>query len=213
MSQKDVEGQWGRPEFDIDAREAQILGKPQRISSLSLEELDEEARSLVTKMRQSLKSTTTKISEVFGLMLRHPGLFRCQMEMGIQLAGKGALTPRERELAILRVGWWCGAPYEWGEHVIVAKRNGVSDEEIERITQGSSVPGWSPHERAILRGVEELLGNQMISDETWAALAQQWDERQLIEFPVLVGQYFSVALQQNSLRVRLDGENTGLRKR
>jgi 4-carboxymuconolactone decarboxylase len=135
------------------------------------------------------------------------------MEMGIQLAGRGELSPRERELAILRVGWWCGAPYEWGEHVTVAKRYGITADEIERITQGSAAAGWSEHEWAILRGVEELLGEQMISDATWAVLAKRWNERQLIEFPVLVGQYFAVALQQNSLRVRLDAGNSGLRER
>jgi 4-carboxymuconolactone decarboxylase len=61
--------------------------------------------------------------------------------------------------------------------------------------------------------VEELLGNQMISDATWEALAQSWTERQLIEFPMMVGQYFATALQQNSLRVRLADENLGLRQR
>jgi len=212
MNEIRTRSQRGMSAFDIDAREADILGKPQRIRSLSLDELDEEALALVAKLRQSLKSATTKISDVFGLMLRHPALFRCQMEISIQLA-KGEITPRERELIILRVGWWCAAPYEWGEHVVIAKRNGISDEEIERITQGSSAAGWSTHEQAILRGVEELLGNQMICDETWATLACRWNERQLMEFPILVGQYFTTALQQNSLRVALDGENTGLRKR
>lgn len=201
--------------FDIDAREADILGKPQRIASLKSDELDDDALALVANMRKSLNSQTplTQISDVFGLMLRHAGLFRCQMEMGIQLAGNGALSPRERELAVLRVAWWCRAPFEWGEHVNVAKRYGISSDEIERVTQGSAAPGWSEHERAILRGVEELLGDQMISDATWDVLARSWNEKQLLEFPMLIGQYFSTALQQNSLRVRLDNNNTGLRKR
>lgn len=199
--------------FDIDAREADVLGHPQRIPSLDVDELDDDARDLVMRMRQSLKSASTKISSVFGLMLRHPGLFRCQMDMGIQLAGKGELSPRERELVILRVGWWCGAPFEWVEHVAVAKRYGITSEEIERVTQGSAAPGWNEHERALLRGVEELLGQQMISDATWAVLARSWSDKQLIELPVLVGQYFTVALQQNALRVPLDRESDGLRTR
>lgn len=201
--------------FDIEAREAEILGKPQRIRSLSADELSDDAKQLIIDMRKSINSTTpiTEISDVFGLMLQHAGLFRCQMDIGIQLAGKGALSPRERELTVLRVGWWCGAPYEWGEHVRVAKRYGITEEEIERITQGSSAPGWNEHEQAILRGVEELLGNQMISDETWDVLARSWNEKQLIEFPALVGQYFATALQQNSLRARLDSNNIGLRQR
>lgn len=204
--------QKGPFEFDIDAREAEIIGKPQRISGLTPDEFDSDATALVVRIRQSLGLGTAKIPEVFGLMLRHPGLFRCQIEMGIQLF-KGEISPRERELAILRVGWWCRAPFEWGEHVDIAKRLGITSEEIERIKHGSSAPGWSDHERAILRGVEELLGNQMISDATWEALAQSWTERQLIEFPMMVGQYFATALQQNSLRVRLADENLGLRRR
>lgn len=75
-------------------------------------------------------------------MLRHPDLFARQVELGIQLLGKGALTARDRELAVLRIGWLCQAPYEWGEHVHIAKSTGITSEEIERITQGSAVAGW-----------------------------------------------------------------------
>ncbi len=199
-------------EFDIDAREAEIIGKPQRIKSLKKDELDDEALALIARLRESLNSMTSDMSEVFGLMLRHPGLFQCQMDTAFQLVGNGVIDRRDRELAILRVAWWCRAPYEWGEHVRVAKRYGISEEEIARVRNGSSAPGWSDHERAILRGVEELLGDQMISDATWDVLARTWNEKQLMEFPYLVGQYFLTALQQNSLRVGLDKYNIGLRQ-
>ena len=200
--------------FDIDAREAEILGKPQRIGPLDPKDFDAEARALVVNVRESLGlSDHSKMPEVFATMLKHPGLFRCQMEMGIQLLGKGALDARERELAILRCGWLCRAPYEWGEHVDIGKRYGVTPEEIERVRQGSSAPGWTEHEAAVLRAVEELLRDQMIADRTWDVLARKWTERQLIEFPTLIGQYVATAYLQNSLRVRLAKDNTGLRHR
>lgn len=198
--------------FDIDAREAEILGKPQRIRSLTPDEFDAEAKAMVTTLRASLGLGTVEIPAVFGLMLRHPGLFRCQMEMGLQLF-KGEIGPRDRELAVLRISWLCRAPFEWGEHVDIAKRYGVTAEEIERMTQGSSAPGWNEHDRSIIRAVEELLGNQMICDDTWNRLASTWTERQLVEFPMLVGQYYATALQQNALRVRLADDNSGLRHR
>jgi 4-carboxymuconolactone decarboxylase len=202
------------PGFDIEEREAEILGKPQRIAPLSPEEFDEEARALVVSVRESLGlSDHSKMPPVFGLMLKHPGLFRCQMEMGVQLLGRGVLGERERELAILRTGWLCRAPFEWGEHVDVAKRYGVTDAEIERVTQGSSAAGWSEHEAAVLRGVEELLADHMISDATWEVLARTWTERQLIEFPTLIGQYVATAYSQNSLRIRLAADNSGLKHR
>ncbi len=205
----------GAAGFDIDAREAEVLGKPQRIAPLKPEEFDEDAKALVISIRESLGvSEHSVIPEVFATMLKHPGLYRRQMEISIQLVGKdAALAPRERELAVLRVGWLCRAPYEWGQHVDIAKRYGVTTEEVERATQGSSAPGWSPHEAAILRGVEELIHDQMISDETWGVLARTWNERQLMEFPALVGQYVSIAYSQNALRIRLGEGKSGLKHR
>ena len=201
-------------ELDLDAREAEILGKPQRIAPLKLEDFDAAATALVEEVCKTLQvDSVDKVPSVFGVMLKHQGLFRCQMETGVELLGRGAITPRERELAILRVGWLCGAPYEWGEHVEIAKRCGVSADEIERVTEGSSSPGWNDLDRAIIKAVEELLGEQLISDPTWDVLARSWSERQLIELPVLVGQDFMIALQHNALRVRLSSDNKGFRQR
>jgi 4-carboxymuconolactone decarboxylase len=169
---------------------------------------------LAVSIRESLGLTDhSNMPEVFAIMLKHPDLYQCQIKMGIQLY-QGALPARDRELAVLRVGWLCRAPYEWGQHVDIAKRCGISDREIERVTQSSAAPGWSAHDAAILRGVEELLGEQMISDATWRQLAKTWSERQLIEFPTLVGQYVATAYSQNALRVRLPEElKDGLRHR
>jgi alkylhydroperoxidase family enzyme len=147
------------------------------------------------------------------VMLAHPEMFRAQMTMGIALAA-GSIPPRERELAVLRNAWICGAPYEWGEHVAISKeRCGVTSEEIERCTQGSKAEGWTEHERAILKGVEELHADHALSDETWNTLAKSWSEKQLIEFPVLVGAYIMTALQQNTIRMPLDPGNPGLAHR
>jgi alkylhydroperoxidase family enzyme len=142
-------------------------------------------------------------------MVKHPDLFRAQMEIGTVLF-KGLMAPRERELAVLRIGWLAGAPYEWGEHVKISQRYGVTREEIARVQQGSSAPGWSEHEAAILRGVEELLTDFAVSDATWDILARTWDEAQMLEYPSMVGQYVVIAYIQNSVRTQLGPENPGL---
>jgi alkylhydroperoxidase family enzyme len=98
----------------------------------------------------------SEVPELVITLLRHPDLYQRITELAVQLLGRGVLTPRDRELAVLRVGWLCQAPYEWGEHVRIAKQVGLTSEEIERVTQGSSAPGWTKHEAAVLRAVEEL---------------------------------------------------------
>jgi 4-carboxymuconolactone decarboxylase len=198
---------------DLDARtrEAQVLGKPPRITALREEEFGAEARALVSELHASLDiGDRTPSSDYFRTILRHPDLFRCQLRLGIQLLGKGMLDPRHRELAILRVGWLCRAPFEWGEHVELAKRLSVTSEDIQRVIQGSSAPGWNECERAIVRAVEELLNDQMVADDTWSVLAQHWTEPQLIEFLAVAGHYVATAFLQNSLRIRLVAGNGGL---
>ena len=67
-----------------------------------------------------------------------------------------------------------------------------------------------PHDAAILRAVEELLADFAISDATWATLAASWDEQQMIELPMMVGQYLTTAFILNSLHVQLGAGNKGL---
>ncbi|PTU31892.1 hypothetical protein CJD38_04180 [Stenotrophobium rhamnosiphilum] len=111
------------------------------------------------------------------------------------------------------MGWLCQAPYQWGEHVLVAKKVGVTSIEIERITLGHEASGWSELDKAILKATDELYKNAMISDATWTVLAKYLDDQQLIELPIVVGQYQTVAYYQNSLRLRLHDGNSGLNAR
>ncbi|MFA7603996.1 MAG: carboxymuconolactone decarboxylase family protein [Novosphingobium sp.] len=198
---------------NIDKRMAEVVGRPQRIAPLREEDLSPEARQFAVELRAAFGIPENgAMPEVLRTMLVHPALFRAQMAMGIVLANS-TIPARERELAVLRNAWLCGAPYEWGEHVDIAKRLGVTSAEIERCTQGSKAEGWSDHERAVLKGVEEFHADHMLSEATWEQLARTWNDEQLMEFPVLVGTYIATALQQNTLRVRLADNNPGLAHR
>jgi 4-carboxymuconolactone decarboxylase len=199
--------------FDTRAREASITGKLPRIAPLKASELGKEASESAAALRRAANApASSEVTEFTATMLRHPVLYQRHTELAFVLYG-GKLTPRDRELAILRTGWLLQAPYEWGEHVKVGKRVGLTQEEIARVIEGSTAPGWEAHDRAILRATEELLQDAMISDETWSILAQTLTEPQLIEFPVLIGQYQGLAYLQNSLRLRLLAGNPGLSAR
>lgn len=162
---------------------------------------------------EALAGLLAQLPEIVRTMLRHPDLFARQVDIGIQLLAQGSLEARDRELCILRIGWLCQAPYQWGEHVIIAKKSGLLPADIERIISGSSAPGWNEREQALLKATEELYENAMISDTTWDILATYLNDQQLIELPVVVGQYQTVAYYQNSLKLRLHEGNPGLRAR
>ena len=119
---------------------------------------------------------------------------------GKLLAGK--LPARERELLILRTGWRCQSVYEWGQHVLIGRRAGLTDEDIARLKDGPDAPGWDPFDAALVRAADELHDDGCITDATWAALRERYDDAQLIEVPMVVGQYHLVSFTLNSLGVQ-----------
>lgn len=139
-------------------------------------------------------------SNIFTTLVRHPRLYRRFLDYGGMLLA-GALPGRDRELMILRTARRCGTEYEWGQHVRIAGDGGVSAEDIARVQTGPDAPGWDPFEACLLRAVDELHDDQCISDPTWTALADRYDDQQLIEVPMLVGSYHMVAFLLNSLGV------------
>jgi alkylhydroperoxidase family enzyme len=200
---------------EAGGRQQQILADGPRIEPLKPDEMDEHALVLNHQIREManrdlVERTLENLPQIVPTMLRHAGLFEVWTATGLHLSLHGAISPRERELAVLRIGWLCGAPYEFGEHVFIAYGAGIAAEEIDAVKTGSSDPCWSPHERAILAAVEELHSGAMISDATWDMLSQSWDEKQLIELPVLVGHYQQTAYVQNAIRLRLHPGNEGL---
>ena len=196
----------GKYEFDTAAREAQAVANGPRYAPLTLEEVTPEGQEQVDALRAAFHIPEDRpFPDVSLITLRHPGMFKAQMIMGIELAAKGTIPARERELAILRLALLARAPFEWCEHVDIGKAFGVTSEEIERVVEGSAAAGWTEHEAALLRAVEELVGDHCMSDETWDTLAKTYTEKQMLEVPMLVGSYLMTALQQNSLKIQPKG--------
>ena len=140
-------------------------------------------------------------SNIFATLVRHPGLFRKWMPFGGKLLA-GKLPARDRELLILRTGWHCHSVYEWGQHAIIGRQAGLTDDELRRIQAGPDAPGWDAFDATLLRAADELHDDSCISDTTWRALARHYDERQLVEIPMLVGHYHLVAFTLNTLGVQ-----------
>jgi alkylhydroperoxidase family enzyme len=194
--------------YDAAARMKKVLGSPPRLEPLADADMGEREWAAIRQLRKIVGFPEEgPAPAIFATLCRHPDLFLSFVTPGIQFMTVSSLPDRDRELAILRTGWLCGAPFEFGEHVSRAKQAGVTPDEIERVTQGSSA-GWEGRDRLILLAAEELHADAMISDDTWAGLVEHLDERQLIELPMLVGHYHKAAFVQNSLRFRLNEHNT-----
>ena len=175
-----------------------------RITPVAHDEQDERMWELIPKTAAS----DGDVLNIFTTLVRHPGLFAKWMPFGGKLLA-GKLPARDRELLILRTGWRCQSEYEWGQHVLIGRAAGITDDEVRRIQEGPEAPGWSAFDATLLRAADELHDDSCITDATWAALANHYDDKQLIEIPMVVGQYHLVSFCLNSLGVQREASVPG----
>jgi alkylhydroperoxidase family enzyme len=123
---------------------------------------------------------------------------------GYVLSRRNSLPAREREIVILRVGYLCRSGYEFTQHTRIGLQAGLSEAEITAIKRGADAPNWSAAEGALIRASDELHKDQFISDATWAALGEHFDDKQRMDVVFTVGQYTQVSMMLNTFGVQLD---------
>lgn len=141
-----------------------------------------------------------------GTLARHPDLTRSFNTFNGHLLYGTTLTPRQRELLVLRVAALRGSDYEWAQHVVLAGDVGLTDDDIVRIREGGDHDGWSSLDAALLHAVDELLADALITDLTWKQLAAELDDQQLMDVVFTVGAYDLLAMAFRSFGVQLDDD-------
>lgn len=172
-----------------------------RIPPLTDTETNLPQRLLLTAIR---RIGGLNAENLWRLLLRNFRLMRGMLSFASKMMPNGELQRRDTELAILRVAWNCRCRYEWGQHVDIGMRAGLSREEIIRVPLGADAPDWHPQQQAILQACDEMHAERLVSDETWRALKQHFNDRLLLELLMLIGYYEGLAGVLNSTGLTLD---------
>jgi len=117
---------------------------------------------------------------------------------------KGTVSPRQRELVILRMGFNCQAVYEFGQHTLFGLDAGLTDEEIYAVTRPLSTYQWSEEDRILLQMTDDLYTDDVVSDATWAELTAHWSTSDVLEFAAAALCYRVVSGLLNTCGVQLD---------
>jgi 4-carboxymuconolactone decarboxylase len=145
---------------------------------------------------------------IFLTLAKNPPLFDVFTRFGSHLLFKGELPAREREVVILRVGWQSQSEYEFGQHTVIGKQAGLTDDEVTRLAR-TGTDGWNDDDAALLRMVDELCADNVVGDDTWRTLSKAWTEPQLLELLMLAGYYRLVSGVLNSAGVSLEPATPG----
>ncbi|MFZ2175427.1 MAG: carboxymuconolactone decarboxylase family protein [Rhodococcus sp. (in: high G+C Gram-positive bacteria)] len=177
-----------------------------RISPASPPDWSPEMTAFINNFRSGVVAHTPEENRqpgtnLLGTLARYPSLSMGFLTFNRHLLSTSALSARQRELLVLRVAAIRQSDYEWAQHVILAERAGIQADEITRIVDGPDAPGWTVFERSLLKSVDELLADGVVSDETWTVLAAEFDDQQLMDVVFTVGCYSMLAMALRSFGV------------
>lgn len=111
-----------------------------------------------------------------------------------------------REMVIMRIAHLNRAPYEADQHAPIALKEGLSQQQLDALTDWEGSDVFSDVERAVLAYTDAMTGNVQVSDDVFNAVKAHFDARELVELTATIATYNMVSRFLEALQIHSDDE-------
>jgi alkylhydroperoxidase family enzyme len=138
----------------------------------------------------------------------NPDLHRSFGSLAMRVHSASHLSDRLRELAVLRTIAVLRADYEWGNHVVAARRVGITDVELRNVRAGD-LEDFTADEALVMR-LAEAIDRREVDDTLWSEASTVLSAVELLDLVMVVGFYGFASRLVLALDVPLDDGVHGL---
>jgi 4-carboxymuconolactone decarboxylase len=170
-----------------------------RLTPLPANEWDDRARAALASLLPPDRATPSGAGNVLATLVRHPDLTAAYLPFNAYLLRNSTLSPRIREVALLRVVRRGNCDYLWSHHVPIAARAGLSPEDISAIRSGNCP---DRHDQLVIQAVDDLVADSTIRQATWDELGQVFTDEQRMDLVFTIGGYLLLAMAVNTFGVQ-----------
>lgn len=139
----------------------------------------------------------------FNAFLHSPEVGSAAAALGKILRFESSIDRRLNEVAIITVGAYWKAEYEWWAHSRLARELGVADEVIEAIGDGTAPPFTLDDERIVHEAAYQLVRTGHLDDATYGRAFELLGETAMMELVALCGYYTLISFTLNAFAVPL----------
>src|SRR3982074_3510243 len=142
-------------------------------------------------VREILSGTPLSL---FGMGAHAETAFNPWLKSSNALLTRLELDPLLRELAILQVAHLVDSPYEWVQHVVIARAGGASDAQIEAVERDAeSDPSLTDEQAQLLGFAREVILDGRAGEAAVTDMAARIGVRGVIELLLVIGPYMAIA--------------------
>ena len=169
----------------------------------------EQAPPEVKEIFQKIEDNGARILNLYKVAAHNPKVFLNLIRLGNSVIGRMELSPRLREIVILRVANLTGSEYEWAQHTPVALQVRVIQKQIDAIPDWKNSSEFNNEERAVLQYTDEVAQKVKVTDRTFNMLKSYFNEQTIVEMTITIGYYGMLARLLVPLQVEVDEISAG----
>lgn len=154
----------------------------------------------------AIEQTRGSVRGPFTILMHSPEVAGRAGALGAYIRYESTLDGNERELAIITAAREFDCPYEWAAHEPIAREAGVTPAAIETVAKALPVESLEKPESVIIQYGRELFHNHTISQETYDAASELYDNQALVELTATMGYYGLIACILNAFNVHPDDD-------
>ena len=140
---------------------------------------------------------------LYRCLANHPALVAAWTEFSKMLR-HDTRTPRAlRELVILRGGQLMRSEYEWAQHLSMARKAGVREQQISALANWRTSGEFDDREKAALE-LAEAVTQGRVTDEIYARVTRHFDHHDYVELAAVAAFYAMVGRMLDAMGVPLD---------
>ncbi len=181
--------------------------RPARLSSPRLAPLAEGQWTDVHKNIVAKYAADGRSGNALRTLLHIPTLADSFLSFPAYLSKDSTLSPRHREILILRTAWLLNSDYIWSAHVPAARTAGLTAGEVRRVAEGPEARGWTAFEATLLRVADQLFRNSFVNDADYKALTAEYDVHRTMDAVMTVADFLTLGSIYNALGVQPDAWN------
>lgn len=162
-----------------------------RLTPLPPDEWNDDVVRALSVMMPAERAQPQLVGNMLATFARHPRLTKAYLAFNMHLLMTTTLPKRITEMIILRTAVVRGSDYLWDHHLPLARRAGLTDEDLAAVKSGRAADQL---DAAIIAAVDELHQHSVISDVTWDALRADLGEQQLMDLVFTAGGYGTLVM-------------------
>ena len=138
--------------------------------------------------------------------------FNARISLSLLLSPGRMLPANLRELAIVRTGIVGDSRFEYSQHLKVARMVKISDDKLNAIKGWTTSDKFTPVERAVMAATDELVGRNLVEDETFAGAEEHLSDPQIMELFYVIGLWRMHGMIVRALHLEYDTDTTARMK-